>query len=158
VLDKMCAAMLRDLEPADYHEVELVDMMIQAMWRSQKARQLQDECIDQLAFEEDPEFVAPLQKKLELYMRYQTQNDRTYQRYAAELRKVKEEKRKSEIGIVSQKQKAEQHETKIALANARLEHLNLRNRKLDTRQTGEKPVQKPTTTSSDAPDQLPIAA
>jgi hypothetical protein len=147
-----------DLQPFDFHESELVDLMAQSLWRSQKAIQLQDECIDQLAFENDPEYIAPLQKKLELYMRYQTNHDRAYQRYAAELRKFQEARRKSEIGIVSQRQKTEQHEAKIALANARLEHQNLRNRQLTHQLNDVIPPAKPVTPVQHGPEAQRLAA
>lgn len=126
---------------ADYNvetmaEGELIEKMTQSLWRSRRAVDLQDECIDTLAFETDEELIKEAQKKLELYMRYQTNHDRCYQRYAAELRKLQAEMKKAEIGTVSQK-----------LAEARLENQKLKNQKLaaglspaDTPQTPANPT------------------
>jgi hypothetical protein len=90
-------------------------------------------------------------KDLELYMRYQTTHDRSYQRYAAELRKFQAELKKAEIGFESQKRRevqdaraqaqetrrennenrrGEQHDIAILNGKARLEHQQLLNRRL----------------------------
>jgi phage-related minor tail protein len=142
--NKMLRSLLIDLNASTDSEFELVDKMAQSLWRSRRALELQDKCIDILAFED--ESLAPATRKnLELYIRYQTSHDRAYQRYAAELRKLQAELKKAEIGFVSQKHAAaqetrrenneirrqEQHANTVQLQKARLEHALLRNRKLD---------------------------
>jgi hypothetical protein len=92
-----------DLKPANFFEAELIDKMTESLWRSGKAVSLQDTTVNLLAFETDDREIARLSKQLELYMRYQSNHDRAYQRYAAELRKVQAERKKAEIGSVSQK-------------------------------------------------------
>lgn len=132
-------------------EFELVEKMAQSLWRSQRAVDLQDECIDTLAFETDEVLTKEAQKKLELYLRYQTSHDRAFQRYAAELRKLQADMKKAEIGSVSQERAAareqraqtreirsenkeirtrERHEIGLKLTLSRFEHQNLVNRKL----------------------------
>lgn len=106
-------------------ELELVERMTESLWRSRIALDLQDECIDILAIEIDEAVIGQTSKKLELYMRYQSNHDRAYQRYAGELRKLQSETKKAEIGFVSQEQKTE-------LVKARIEHQHLKNRKVAT--------------------------
>jgi hypothetical protein len=129
-------------------EVEIISKMVEALIRSNRAVQLQDDCIGLM--EDDPDD-ARARKDLELYIRYQASHDRAYQRYAAELRKFQAELKKAEIGFESQKRReaqdvrakaqetrrennekrhSEQHEITILNGKARLEHQQLLNRKL----------------------------
>jgi hypothetical protein len=73
-------------------------------------------------------------KQLALYMRYQTTQDRTFSRYATELRKRRNERARIERGFVSQKYKEaadrrrqELHEIRNRLAAAKAEALELKN-------------------------------
>jgi hypothetical protein len=141
---KMFGNMMRDHQAETDSEMELVQIMAQSLWRSRRAVELQDKCIDMLAFEDDETFAVPMRKKLELYIRYQASHDRAYQRYAAELRKLQAQLKKAEIGFVSQKQREaqetrrenneirrqEQHVNLVQLQKARVEHQVLMNRKL----------------------------
>ena len=75
------------------------------------------------------------QKSLALYMRYQTTQDRTFSRYATELRKRRNERARAERGFVSQKHKEaaerrrqELHSARQALQNTKHEAQKLRNR------------------------------
>jgi hypothetical protein len=122
--------MLEELRPTTFHETELIERMAESLWRSQKAVTLQDMTVNELAFETDPVLIAEQSRKLDLFLRYQAGHDRAYQRYAAELRKLQSERKKEEIGFVSQKHKQERHEGAMALNKARVEHQNLRNSKL----------------------------
>ena len=128
--------LIEELNAAGMHECDLVLKMAQALWRSERALMLQDNCIDTLSFG-DPLHHAEARKNLEIYIRYQTTHDRAYQRYAAELRKLQTEMKKAEIGFVSQKRedaqetrRAERHENAVTLEKARIDHQQLRNRKL----------------------------
>jgi hypothetical protein len=117
--------MLLDYKPATITEGELIAEMAQSLWRSRKARLLQDITIDQLAFEPDLEISAMLTKNLELYMRYKTSYDRAYQRYAAELRKLQEARMKAEIGSVSQQAEAEEKTRREAAETRKTEAHNM---------------------------------
>jgi hypothetical protein len=160
--------LLGNLNATSMLEGELIEKMSQSLWRSRCAVDLQDECIDTLAFETDESVIAQTRKKLELYIRYQTSHDRAYQRYAAELRKVQAEMKKEEIGFVSQKRaeakeervqaqeirrantenrRREQHENAVQLQKARIEHQQLLNRKLaaevfDAEQSKRRPAEQ----------------
>ena len=73
------------------HEVELASKMAEAMIRSNRALAYQDQCIENVEFGDEESF-ARAQKQLDLFIRYQAQHERSYQRYAAELRKFISEK------------------------------------------------------------------
>lgn len=144
--NKVRDCMLQDLNAITETEYDLVDKMAESMWRSKRAVELQDECIDTLASEEDEYLAAQTQKKLELYMRYQASHDRAFQRYAAELRKLQIHRQKTENGFVSQKRAEaqeqrrqsseirhqERHASAMHLDKIRIEHRQLVNRKLAT--------------------------
>jgi hypothetical protein len=114
----------RDLSVSTVAELELIEMMAQSLWRSRRAIELQDQCIDTLACG-DEDLAAETRKNLELYIRYQASHDRAYQRYAAELRKLQAELKKAEIGFESQKgreaqeQRAQAQETRRLAAETR---------------------------------------
>jgi glycine/D-amino acid oxidase-like deaminating enzyme len=70
-----------------------------------------------------------------LYLSYQTTQDRTFSRYATELRKRRNERARAERGFVSQKHKEaadlrrqEMHQARQALQNAKQEGQQIRNR------------------------------
>ncbi len=151
IYNNMLKLLEEQLNAQSLLEQEIVEKMCQSLWRARRAVDLQDECIDTLAFHTDEELTKEAHKRLELYLRYQTTHDRAYQRYAAELRKFQSEKQKAEIGFVSQQRSEagekraqaqeirredkevrtrERHETDLQLTLARFEHQNLLNRKL----------------------------
>jgi len=99
-------------QPAATTEKILVDRMAQHLWLSQRAQHLQDQYI-----END-------EKRFSLYMRYQTTNDRAFHKCLSDLLKLRAEKRKIEIGFVSQKQKEAEAAAKIELAEARARQAN----------------------------------
>ncbi len=83
-------------------------------------------------------------RKLALYMRYQTTQDRAFSKCADELRKLRNEKRKAEIGFESQNRRAaedarkgEMHEARLRLVNSKADHTEIDN---DIRQTIEAPL------------------
>lgn len=147
---KMLGNMARDHQAGSDSEIELIRKMAQSIWRSRRAVELQDQCIEDIQLEDDPK-ASEARRNLDLYIRYQASHDRAYQRYAAELRKLQNEIKKSEIGFESQKRREAQeahaqaqetrresnenrrqqrHEIALTLDNARVEHQNLLNRKL----------------------------
>ena len=167
LLDLMQQRMEEDLQPGNTTETLLIEKMSQSLFRSQKAVDLQDDIVDQLAYETNQVLIAQLSKQLELYTRYQTSHDRAYQRYAAELRKLQSERKKAEIGSVSQKRaeaeetrreaaetrKAQDHKINIDIKKARLQREQARARAAETSKT---PVpQCPMTEVPAAGEQIP---
>ena len=117
--------------PSTITEALLVEAMAQSFWLVQRAIAFQNECLA------DPELSpAEQDKRLALYMRYQTTHDRAFHRSLNALLKVRAEKRKSEIGFESQRQKqavialrgsAEKrkqdvHQFAVLLSEAKLDH------------------------------------
>lgn len=124
--DTLLAALRAGLEPRGPFEQLLVEKMAQHQWLAQRALVLQDTC-----FQRDIP-TCDDDKKLALYLRYQTTHERAYQRYFDQLVKFRAEARKSAIGFESQKahqagdaRKQEAHEARIRLANAKAAHLEL---------------------------------
>ncbi len=134
--DNLLESLLSSYTPADAAESELVASMAQALWLSRRAIRLQDHCLE-LADSDQQEEAKAARQDLALYMRYQTTHERSYQRHAADLRKLQSDRQKAEIGFVSQKhreadqqRKQEKHEQGAALTKSRLDHQELRNRML----------------------------
>src|SRR5947209_10837877 len=111
--------------------------MAEHWWLGQRAIYLQ-----QLSFGESETCQDP--KQLALYLRYQTTHDRGFHKCLNELLRLRAQKRKEEIGFVSQKEKEadqarkqELHEARVRLANARASHLEIDS---DIRQTIQAPL------------------
>jgi low affinity Fe/Cu permease len=120
------AALCASLEPHGPFERLLVEKMAQHQWLAQRALVLQDMCFqrDIPACDDD--------KKLSLYLRYQTTHERAHHKYLEQLMKLRGEQRKKEIGFESQKarqaedaRKQEAHEARTRLAHAKAAHLEL---------------------------------
>ena len=110
----------REHKPGSATEQRLVDSMIQHYWLKQRAIGLQEELL--LASANPTEVDG---KKLTLFLRYQTTHERSYYKAEKELQNLKKTKQKEEIGFESQKQKAEAHEAKVRLDNARAMNLEI---------------------------------
>jgi len=132
-------------QPTDAFEIVLVERMAQHFWLAGRALRLQDQCFNpNLGMQE-------ADRKLALYMRYQTTQDRAFSKCADELRKLRSEKRKAEIGFESQNKKEaeenrrqanelrkqEMHEARLRLVNSKADHTEIDN---DIRQTVEAPL------------------
>ena len=124
--DTLHAALRASLEPRGPFEQLLIEKMAQHQWLAQRALVLQDMCFqrDIPACDDD--------KKLALYLRYQTTHDRAFHKCLDQLLKLRNEARKQEIGFESQKatqaaesRKQETHEARVRLANAKAAHLEL---------------------------------
>jgi hypothetical protein len=76
-------------------------------------------------------------KKLALYMRYQSVNDRAFSKCLTDLLKLRAERRKEQIGFESQNQKRALNEAKIRALNAKSEATELDS---EIRQTIEAPL------------------
>jgi hypothetical protein len=99
----------------------LVEKMAQHYWLTQRAQRFADVAIE-----------TGDDKKLALYLRYQTTHDRAFYKSLEQLVKLRAEKRKAEIGFESQKQKQaaaerqqEIQQARVRLTNAKAEHLEL---------------------------------
>ena len=92
--------LLTEHQPATATENILVTEMAQSYWLRQRAVTLQNLCFrsDQPA--------AGQPKELALYLRYQTTQDRAFYKALNQLLKLRADKRKQEIGFVSQGRRA----------------------------------------------------
>lgn len=145
--DELRAGLLSSHAPADPSETELVTSMAESLWLARRANRLQDRCIEAIE-SGDTDAAKTARLDLTLYLRYQTTHERSYQRYAAELRKLQGDKKKAEVGFASQKRceadqqrKQEKHETTNTLANSRLEQQQMKNYLLSRRVKHEKQCQ-----------------
>ena len=112
--------------------------MAQRYWLMQRARRLQTLCFDMDA--------GAGEKKLALFLRYQTTHERAFYKSLNTLLKLRADKKKQEIGFVSQQEKLsrareqaqhqaaaekrreELHKWKVLLAEARVDSQYLQNR------------------------------
>ncbi len=108
-------------QPSTAFEGTLVEKMAQHFWLAQRALSLQDTCfvLGIPASADRPACAVPLldddaRKQLALYLRYHSTHDRAFYKCADELRKLRNEKRKVEIGFESQKRKRNEEARKEA--------------------------------------------
>jgi hypothetical protein len=111
-------------EPRTTTETILVQSMAQHHWFSQRAVRLQNANIEN-------------DKKLALYIRYQSINDRAFSKCLTDLLKLRAERRKEQIGFESQNQRRALNESKIRALNARSAATELDS---EIRQTIEAPL------------------
>ena len=105
--DDMLASYLQSEQPVDDVERDLVIKMARHTWMSERAVRLQNACF----LEEPPnaEDIAAetnriaVRTDLDLYIRYQTANDRAFARAAAELAKRRKERASQQVGFERQK-------------------------------------------------------
>jgi len=92
-----------EFSPKTTLEVELAHSLAQHRWLAQRAIRLQEETfrIDQ------PHCTHP--DRLALYLRYQTTHERAASKALRELQNLQQQRKKDEIGFVSQKRAQEQH-------------------------------------------------
>jgi hypothetical protein len=131
--DELLTGLLTSHAPADAAEIELVTSTAESLWLARRANRLQNRCLESIEYG-DADAAKAARLDLNLYLRYQTTHERSYQRYAAELRKLQSEKRKVEIGFASQKRqdaeeqrKQEKHEATVANIKARTEQQQMKN-------------------------------
>ena len=110
------ARLVEEHKPSTPTETILIERMTQHLWLSQRAQTLQTVYIDD-------------EKKLALYLRYQTTNDRGFHKCLNDLLKLRAERRKEANGFVSQehkkaaeKRKAELHPWRVLRTQAEAEH------------------------------------
>src|SRR5579875_3616654 len=133
--DQLLSSFLKSEAPVGDDEIQMVHHMAEALWLSRRSVRLQNECFDALVSGTQEEQRAA-NKSLALYLRYQTTHDRTFSRYATELRKRRNERARTERGFVSQKHKEaaerrrqETHERRQALQILKQEAQEIRNRR-----------------------------
>ncbi len=85
--------------PSTPTEHLLIDRMAQHYWLSQRAQYLQDFCFNEAGGCDSDAHLA-------LYLRYQTTHERAFHKCLNDLLKLRSERRKEQIGFVSQQQKA----------------------------------------------------
>ena len=131
--DQLLAGFLRSEAPVDDDEIQMVHQMAEALWLSRRSIRLQNDCFEALV-SGTPEQQRAAQKSLALYLRYQVTHDRTFSRYATELRKRRNERARAQRGFVSQKHKEvaerrrqEAHEMRQAVQILKAEALELKN-------------------------------
>jgi hypothetical protein len=119
--EELHQALKREHEPKTATELILVEKMAQAHWLSQRAQSMQTCILAVNPFDDDSI------QRASVYFRYQTQQDRAFQRALKDLLNLRAERRKAEIGFESQKhkqaeetRKAETHKLKTVLLECKL--------------------------------------
>jgi hypothetical protein len=104
--DDMLAGYMLAEQPVDDIDRDLVIKMARHSWLSERAVRLQDAC-----FLEEPQTAEEIEDRtsriavrtdLDLYIRYQTANDRAFARAAAELAKRRKERQSAAVGFERQ--------------------------------------------------------
>src|SRR5581483_9167992 len=134
--DDLQQALLEEHQPTTLTEKILVEKMAQHYWLSQRAQSLHTVEMKDTPFDDDT------LQRASVYVRYQAHFERLFQRALKDLLTLRAEKRKEQIGFVSQQareakearlqaaetrresdenRKQEQHSLKIAIAKKRLE-------------------------------------
>jgi hypothetical protein len=120
-----------EFRPRTFLEMDLVKNMAQHRWLVGRALYYQEN-----AFCEGG---ASFEKRLALFMRYQSLHERSYYRALHELLNLRETRRKEEIGFASQKAAASAAAEKTELQQARKKHLELTSRVLEMRLARQNP-------------------
>ena len=127
--------------PADFAEQILVEGMAQHHWLTQRALELQNRC-----FESESKSDTDIERSLALYLRYQTTHQRAFHKCLQDLSKSRTAKTREQIGFESQQAKLERqarlqagelrkqelHKFKVWLGEAKAEHQELLNHRLET--------------------------
>ena len=115
---------LDEYQPTTLTETTLTSGLARHQWAADRALNLQSRCFDGPEVDE---------KKLGLFIRYESTHRRQYSKCLNDLLKIRKEKRQTEIGFESQKLT----EAKTRLANARAENTEVDS---SVRQTMEAPL------------------
>ena len=86
-------ALLEEHQPANTTEEMLIQQMAQSYWLTQRALRLQNECFAEHGIDE---------KRLALFLRYQTSHERAFHKALNTLIRLQKERRREAIGFVSQ--------------------------------------------------------
>lgn len=129
--DALVCGLRAEHQPSTVTETLLVQKMAQHYWLSQRAQRLQDLAMGDSNLTEEQQ-----NRQFALFLRYQTTNDRAFHQCLNQLLKLRAEKRRSELGFESQRQKNAQescresaekrrqelHQWAVLLAEAKLSH------------------------------------
>ncbi|HTU46421.1 MAG TPA: hypothetical protein VMF91_15240 [Bryobacteraceae bacterium] len=118
--EAMRNGLIAEHRPSTPTEHLLIEKMAQHHWLSLRATLLQEMCFNQ----EYPD--CDQDKKLALYLRYQTTHERAFYKALNELAKLRVERRKSENGFESQKHKEAAETRKQQMHEARIQFINAR--------------------------------
>ena len=133
-----------EYKPETETERILVRRMVQHDWLRGRALRLQNTCIF-----EDQHIIATQQ--FALYLRYQTTHERAFYKALNELQKLRNERRKEQIGFESQK-RAQAAEVRAEKA------LNLRVQEFQIKKLRFERAQKPAPSPGSSPGDLKMAA
>jgi hypothetical protein len=109
--DELHLGLRAEHKPVTPTEILLVESMAQHYWLKQRALRLQTFCFDDDGYCDE--------KQLALFLRYQTTHDRAFHKALNTLLKLRADKRKVEIGFVSQQEKLSRERERAELALSR---------------------------------------
>ena len=112
VFDDLVQSVHQEYNPQTDTERRLADSIVQHYWLMQRAIRLQEALLQSVAADPVTTAISADNQKLSLFLRYQTTHERAFYKALNELQKLRNEKRKREIGFESQKRSAEVHEIK----------------------------------------------
>jgi hypothetical protein len=111
--DELHEGLRAEHKPETPTEILLIESMAQHYWLKQRALRLQNFCFDDDGSCDE--------KQLALFLRYQTTHDRAFHKALNTLLRLRADKKKAEIGFVSQQRKADEHARKQAAEKRREE-------------------------------------
>jgi len=105
--DALEHALLEEHPPATQTEQLLIHEMAQSWWLTQRAIRLQNECFTESCLDDERTgCLVPVVRvehaRLSLLIRYQTTHERAFHRALATLSRLQKERRRNELGFVSQ--------------------------------------------------------
>ncbi len=112
----LCDGLREDHQPTTLTEQLLVDRMAEHEWLSRRAQSFMDQALT-LVGTDDPNALA-------LWFRYQTTHDRGFHKCLADLLKLRNEKRKEQIGFERQKHEEAENTRREQVAEARTRTLH----------------------------------
>lgn len=130
---ELTTALNEEHRPTTPTETLLVERMVQHFWLSQRAMRLQGFCFDDGLHNPD-------ERKLALYLRYQSTHDRAFHKCLNELHKLRAEKRKDAAEArkdAGELRKQETHDVRLRALSAKTEDQELDS---ETRTTIQAPL------------------
>ena len=121
------AHLKREHQPQTETERVLVRRMAESEWLRRRATRLQRFCHDAFTG------LVTREKEFALYMRYQTTQERAFYKALSELQKLRNEKRKEQIGFESQKRAVEVHDFKKEVHDWKKQLLEMKKTTFETK-------------------------
>jgi hypothetical protein len=140
-----------EYNPQSETELTIVRNAANHEWLRARAVRFQDHCI----FEN---MNIPAKEHFALYMRYEAQHERGFFRCINELKKLREQKKKEQIGFVSQKQKQQAENRAAEAMKLKRERFEFQKEVFQTREKGQKAAPATVKLDETAPDGAKIAA